>query len=436
MDFTTSTISTSPESFYGIVKSNFMKLINSNSVAVIGQGYVGLPLALEAAKAGWNVIGVEKSETRCMSINSGKSPIEGVEDHQIIKYLNIGRYICVGEMSLISNCSVIILCLPTPLSKTHKPDLTYLIDGVTEAAKYISSGALVISESTSYPGTLRELIKPLILKNWAIDNPQPYFAAAPERVNPGDLVWNLKNTPRVVGGIDQESTTKAIDFYRSFCDTVIEVSSPEIAEASKLLENTFRQVNIALVNELTQVFSSAGLDINSIINAASSKPYGFFPFKPGVGVGGHCIPIDPIYLASWAKNFGIETTLIERADVINNNMPNFVGDKAIKLLGENLERQRVLIIGVTYKSGVSDLRETPILKLIHFLRSKKVEVAWYDPLVKIWGVETSVTLDWQCDLIIVAQSVNDIEMTKIISKSTKILDCTNSVPDNDKLYRL
>ena len=252
-------------------------------LAIIGQGYVGLPLALAAVDAGWTVIGVDNFEAKVAQINSGSSPVEDISDSQLKAAIAKGAYKATTDYSAVSQASVITICVPTPLDENREPDLALLRSAATGIAPYVSNETLVVSESTSYPGTLRDIIVPIINSHKPKDSLTVFFSSAPERVNPGDPVWNQKNTPRLVGSIDQESQQRALAFYESICDAAVSVSSPEVAEAAKLLENTFRLVNIALVNEFTQLCSASGINVHEVIDAASSKPYGFMPFRPGVG---------------------------------------------------------------------------------------------------------------------------------------------------------
>jgi UDP-N-acetyl-D-glucosamine dehydrogenase len=397
------------------------------TVAIIGQGYVGLPLAMAAIEAGWNVIGVDNSEPKIAQINAGSSPVEDISDSQLKDAIASGAYNATTDFSAVSQASVITICVPTPLNDSREPDLTLLRSAVTGIAKYVSNETLVVSESTSYPGTLRDIIIPMVNSLKSKDANTIYFASAPERVNPGDPVWNQKNTPRLVGAFDDMSLAKALEFYRSICDAVVPVSTPEIAEAAKLLENTFRLVNIALVNEFTQLCNTSGINVHEVIDAAASKPYGFMPFRPGVGVGGHCIPVDPLYLTWWARQHGSRATFVETADSINQAMPKYVAERALALVDPSKSRPKVLILGVAYKPGVGDVRETPASELRANLNSRGADVAWHDPLVAIWEGTDSVDLDWECDVAILATMQPGLNVEKLAKRGVKILDCTNSL---------
>ena len=398
----------------------------SRVLAIIGQGYVGLPLAMAAVDAGWTVVGIDNFEAKVAQINSGKSPVEDISDTQLQAALTSGAYRASSDFSSITKASVITICVPTPLNEKREPDLSLLQSAALAIAPYISNETLVVSESTSYPGTLRDVIIPTVDSFKPKDSVNIYFASAPERVNPGDQVWNQKNTPRLVGAIDAASQVKALAFYESICDAAVSVSTPEVAEAAKLLENTFRLVNIALINEFTQLCAATGINVHEVIDAASSKPYGFMPFRPGVGVGGHCIPVDPLYLTWWARRNGTRAEFVETADSINRDMPKYVGQRALELVGSSITKPRVLILGVAYKPGVSDVRETPVAEVREYLKSKGAEVAWHDPLVLNWEGSKPVNIEWECDVAILAISQQGIDLKTLVSRGTPILDCTNS----------
>jgi UDP-N-acetyl-D-glucosamine dehydrogenase len=398
-------------------------------LAIIGQGYVGLPLAMAAVDSGWRVIGVDNFAAKVTQINGGSSPVEDVSDGQLQAALSSGAYKATIDFSEVALAEVITLCVPTPLDERREPDLNLLRSAATGIAPFVSNETLVVSESTSYPGTLRDIIVPIVQGNKPEASKTVYFASAPERVNPGDLVWNQKNTPRLVGAIDPESRARALDFYNSFCDAVVSVSTPEIAEAAKLLENTFRLVNIALINEFTQLCSASGINVHEVIDAAASKPYGFMPFRPGVGVGGHCIPVDPLYLTWWARLHGGEATIVEAANLINHEMPRYVAERALDLVNPNTQNPRVLILGVAYKPGVGDVRETPVSELREHLITKGAVVAWHDPLVPIWQGSEPVDLDWECDVAILSTKQPGMDVDQLVTRGIQILDCTNSIND-------
>ena len=397
-------------------------------LAIIGQGYVGLPLAMAAVDAGWTVSGVDNFEAKVAQINGGSSPVEDISNTQLQAAIAKGVYRATIDVSEVSSASVITICVPTPLDNKREPDLTLLRSAATGIAPFVSNETLVVSESTSYPGTLRDIIIPIINSLKPKDSAMLYFASAPERVNPGDPVWNQKNTPRLVGAIDEKSQQRALAFYESICDAAVLVSTPEVAEAAKLLENTFRLVNIALINEFTQLCSASGINVFEVIDAASSKPYGFMPFRPGVGVGGHCIPVDPLYLTWWARQNGEKADFVESADSINHAMPKYVAERALSLVDSSIKNPKVLILGVAYKPGVSDIRETPVSELRDHLKAQGADVAWHDPLVPVWEGSKPVDLDWECDVAILATKQPGMEVDRLIARGVQILDCTNSFP--------
>ena len=404
-----------------------MSAQKSRTLAIIGQGYVGLPLAMAAVDAGWSVIGVDNFEAKVTQINSGSSPVEDISDSQLQAALAKGAYKATSDFSTVAQASVITICVPTPLDDGREPDLTLLRSAATEVAPFVSNETLVVSESTSYPGTLRDIIIPIVNARKPTESKTLYFASAPERVNPGDPAWNQRNTPRLVGSIDEDSQIRALAFYKSICDAAICVSKPEVAEAAKLLENTFRLVNIALINEFTQLCAASGINVHEVIDAASTKPYGFMPFRPGVGVGGHCIPVDPLYLTWWARQNGELAEFVELADSINHAMPKYVADRALALADSSITKPRGLILGVAYKSGVGDVRETPVLELRNHLKEEGAVVAWHDPLVTWWEDSKPVDLDWECDVAILATRQPGMDIERLIAKGVQILDCTNSL---------
>ena len=395
-------------------------------LAIIGQGYVGLPLAMAAVDAGWLVIGIEKSAPRVDQLNSGSSPVEDISNTRLAAAISAKKYFASNNPADVSAASVVTICVPTPLNDAREPDLELLESATREVAPHLSNETLLVSESTSYPGTLREVIIPIVNTAKPKEATTLYFASAPERVNPGDPIWDQKNTPRLVGGIDEESQKLALTFYNSICDSVVATSTPEIAEAAKILENTFRLVNIAMINEFTQLCSSQGINVHEVINAAATKPYGFMPFRPGVGIGGHCIPVDPLYLTWWARKGGQVASLVERSDEIANQMPVYVAERALALIKTVVGTPKVLIMGVAYKPGVGDVRETPASALRAALVERGAEVAWVDPLVPLWEGTKPVTEAWDCDVAIVATNQPGLRVGLLIERNVPVLDCTNN----------
>ena len=400
--------------------------MREKTLAIIGQGYVGLPLAMAAVDAGWSVIGIEKSASRVDQLNSGSSPVEDISDSRLTAAITSKKYVASNNPADVSSASVITICVPTPLNQSREPDLELLESATKDVAPYLENGSLLVSESTSYPGTLREVIIPIVNSLKSVTTESLYFASAPERVNPGDPVWDQKNTPRLVGGIDEESQKRALAFYNSICDSVVATSTPEIAEAAKILENTFRLVNIAMINEFTQLCSAQGINVHEVINAAATKPYGFMPFRPGVGIGGHCIPVDPLYLTWWARKGGQAASLVERSDEIANQMPIYVAERALALTMRSINSPKVLIMGVAYKPGVGDVRETPASALRAALVARGAEVAWVDPLVPLWEGTKPVTEEWVCDVAIVATNQQGLDVKSLLARGIPVLDCTNN----------
>ena len=413
-----------------------MTNVSQKSLAIIGQGYVGLPLAMAAVESGWRVIGLDNSSSRVEELNRGLSPVEDISDESLSNALKSGSYKASSTYEDIANADVVAICVPTPLDDKREPNLSALRGATISSAPYLKNGALLVSESTSYPGTLRTEVIPLIEKNRPTGTSYLFFATAPERVNPGDQVWNQKNTPRLVSGIDKESHEKAIDFYRSICDAVIPVETPEIAEAAKLLENTFRLVNIGFINEFTKLCAPAGIDVNKVITAAASKPYGFMPFRPGVGVGGHCIPVDPLYLTWWAKQNNLYSPMVDLAEKTNTEMHKYVADRALKLIKSNKQKARILLLGVAYKAGVSDTRETPHSHLRAHLIHLGHEVEWMDPLVSTWEGSNPTSDLSGFDVAILAVNQPELPIGELQRVATPILDCTNSYPGQSGIQTL
>jgi UDP-N-acetyl-D-glucosamine dehydrogenase len=413
-----------------------MASVSQKSLAIIGQGYVGLPLAMAAVESGWKVIGLDNSSSRVEELNRGRSPVEDISDESLSNALKSGSYKASSAYEDIANADVVTICVPTPLDDKREPNLSALRGATISCAPYLKNGALLVSESTSYPGTLRIEVIPLIEKNRPTGTSYLFFATAPERVNPGDQVWNQKNTPRLVSGIDKESHEKAMDFYRSICDTVIPVETPEIAEAAKLLENTFRLVNIGFINEFSKLCGSAGIDVNKVVTAASSKPYGFMPFRPGVGVGGHCIPVDPLYLTWWAKQNNLSSPMVNLAEKTNTEMHKYVADRALKLIKSNKQKARILLLGVAYKAGVSDTRETPVSYLRAHLIHLGHEVEWIDPLVSTWEGRNPTSDLSGFDVAILAVNQPELPIGELQRFATPILDCTNSYPGQSGIQAL
>jgi UDP-N-acetyl-D-glucosamine dehydrogenase len=392
-------------------------------VAVIGQGYVGLTIAIDAAINGCDVVGFDLNSTLVSSLNAGKSHIEGVSNQNLNDVITHGKYLATTDPLAINGSDVIVIAVPTPLDADRNPDLSFVHAAADLIAEFVTSPALIINESTSYPGTLREEIASRITEV------NHLFASSPERVDPGNTTWGTRNTPRLIGGLTPEAVVRARHFYSTFCDNLIEVSSPEVAEAAKIFENTFRQVNIALVNEFAQISDALGISTREVIEAASSKPYGFMPFTPSAGVGGHCIPVDPSYLAFVADQVGIPATFIKRANEVNLGMPAYVVKRVMAGAGGSIAGKSVIVVGVSYKSNIADVRETPAAAVIDLLRKEGASVVWHDDLVGTWRGEDSAPLTAHQIAVLVTKhdqvNLDDIKL------SSYVFDCTGSIAGAD-----
>jgi UDP-N-acetyl-D-glucosamine dehydrogenase len=405
---------------------------SSKSVAIIGQGYVGLPLAYALCKAGYQVQGIDSDALRVRIVAEGKSPIEDVSDAQVLEMITSGRFAISQDISLISISEAVVICVPTPIDNDQVPDLTALREAVTSVAQSAKPGALIINESTSYPGTVRNLIFNIFKK---IRPEEEFdFACAPERVDPGNKTWGHQNTPRLVGGLSERALARAEVLYRDVCAEVVKVSSPEVAELAKLLENSFRQVNIALVTEFARIAHKASVDIHEVIDAAATKPYGFMKFVPSIGVGGHCIPVDPMYLSWFARENGLAAELVDVAQKINNSQPLKVADRAEELLGE--KKGKILILGMGYKPKTGDTRESPSVEVLYLLRKRGHEVKWRDSFVKEFTGEKSHDSLLGFDLIIIAQSDSSYNSSEFISQDVKVLDCTGALRHIPGVFQL
>jgi UDP-N-acetyl-D-glucosamine dehydrogenase len=384
----------------------------NRQISIIGQGYVGLPIAMAACEAGYQVIGIDTDRKKIEQLKSGISGLEDVSNQSVSKYLKPGKYQPTTEFEAISNSKVILICVPTPLNVDNLPDLSYVKSATNEISKYLCKDSLVILESTVGPGTTRDFMIPILEKGSGMPRQDFHVAFSPERIDPLNQNWNVFNTPKIIAGLTEESKQLAMNFYSRFVKTLVPVDSLEIAETAKLLENSFRLVNISFINEIAQFCQKLGVDVNSVIEAASTKPYGYMPFYPSLGVGGHCIPVDPIYLANKAQQIGATSRFIEVATNINLEMPTYFTDIAEKKLG-SLNNKRVLIIGVSYKTDVSDVRQTPVSGLIEVLRNRGALVSWHDDLVKEWAGEKSVPLSPDYDLAILATPHSYLDLSKI-----------------------
>jgi UDP-N-acetyl-D-glucosamine dehydrogenase len=370
-------------------------------ISIIGQGYVGLPLAIAASKVGFTVNGIDIDQIKISDLNKGISPIEDISNSEMKSAITSGYYKASSETYIDPSMEIICICVPTPLGSNHQPDLEILKAATTDVGKNLKPGMLVIIESTIQPGTTRNVVVPILEKESGLSRDNFLVAYSPERIDPMNKKFTIKNTPKLVAGLTPEAATKAKEFYSKFIDQVDVCDSLEVAETAKLLENSFRLVNISFINELAMFCQKIGIDVNDVIKAASTKPYGFMPFYPSVGVGGHCIPVDPLYLAEAARAAGAPTRFIELADEINLAMPTYFVGRASEMLG-GLKDKKVLVIGVSYKPNVADVRETPVEALITGLAKSGAVVSWHDDLVKNWNGQSSVALGSGFDLAILA----------------------------------
>jgi UDP-N-acetyl-D-glucosamine dehydrogenase len=393
-------------------------------VSIIGQGYVGLTISVFAAEH-HTVVGYDKNKNVVDALNEGKSHIEGVESVDLARLIAAGKFMATTDSFDIADSDVVVIAVPTPLTKDRKPDLTFVQDACKTIGENLKTSALIINESTSFPGTVRNLIKPLIEKHSG-GVVEHMYAVSPERVDPGRSDWNQKNTPRLYAGLTPEASKAVCDFYSTFCDELVEVSSPEVAESAKLFENTFRQVNIALVNEFAQIAHALGISVYETLDAAATKPYGFMKFMPSAGVGGHCIPVDPSYLAHTAAELGIPATFIERANEVNLEMAKYVVDRVRSDNGGSLKDKTVQVVGVAYKPNVADVRETPAELVIEELKAAGANVTWSDDLVSKWMGEKSATLGGaDIALVVTLHAVTDPDA--VLKSAPYVFDTTGKV---------
>jgi UDP-N-acetyl-D-glucosamine dehydrogenase len=389
-------------------------------VAIIGQGYVGQPLALEVVRAGYEVIGVDVDSSTLTALAFGQPGTGALSPPDSLKLTSSQDYLITDEIAAVANASIVILAVPTPLDEERHPDTSILEAAATSLVPHLLPGTLVINESTSYPGTLRNLLAPILQSR----DPSILLATAPERVDPASREFTLANTLRLVAGLTSEATAQAKDFYATIVQQVEVVASPEIAEAAKLFENTFRQVNIALVNELAQICHLLGIPVWDVIEAASTKPFGFMSFHPSAGVGGHCIPVDPSYLSWSAEQAGGAAKFINLANEVNLSMPTFVVKRVIEIFGGSITGKKIRILGVAYKPDVADTRETPARSIIAQLRDEGAEVSWHDPHVETWMNETSAPLVGNYDLALLVTDHYVMHVPSVIGSGALLFDTT------------
>jgi UDP-N-acetyl-D-glucosamine dehydrogenase len=397
------------------------------NLSVIGQGYVGLTVAMSAAENGHTVVGFDLNKSLIDDLLNGSSYVPGINENQLLSLIKAGLYSPTTNEENIQNSEVVIVAVPTPLDSMRNPDLSYLEAATKLIARNVKKSALIVNESTSYPGTLRNFIKPILDEG---SNRKFLLAVAPERVDPGNLKWNIRNTPRVIAGLSDEATSEAIAFYSTFCSSIYKAPNPEVAEASKLLENSFRQVNIALVNEFSEIANLIGFSASEAVKAASTKPFGFMPFYPSIGVGGHCIPVDPNYLRYAAREFGSNTKLIELANQINLSMAKSVANRIREQFNGELKDISIQLAGIAYKPGVPDLRESPALLLMEELSKLGANVSWCDPLVSEFNNSVGGPLDPNIDLGLVITPQEGIDFSIWKKAGTKVFDLS----PNEKFY--
>ncbi len=424
----------------------------SARIAVLGLGYVGLPLAVVFAETGFSVTGIDTAEDKIDSIMRGESHIQDVSSEQLARLVSSGKLNATTEFSVLQDIEAVSICVPTPLRKTGDPDLSFIMDATEDLARYIHPGMIVVLESTTYPGTTREILLPKFEEaSGLIAGEDFYLAFSPERVDPGRKDWTTLNTPKIIGGITPTCSEVAATWYSQALQTVIQVSSSEVAEMVKLLENTFRMINIGLVNEMAMMCDRLGVDVWDVIDAAATKPFGFMKFTPGPGLGGHCIPIDPLYLSWKLRTLNYTARFIELASEINTSMPIYVVAKIQDALNEQrkpLKGSHVLVLGAAYKPDIADLRESPALDVIGLLEHKGAQVSYHDPYIarlqhddweKTSVSDLSETLR-DVDCVVIITNHSDYDYAAILREAELIVDTRNAIGDigqgNPKVHKL
>jgi UDP-N-acetyl-D-glucosamine dehydrogenase len=432
------------------IQNDLLGKIRSRSarVGVVGLGYVGLPLAVEFAQSGFSVTGIDLQQSKVDQINSGESYVGDVDSNTVRVLVADKKLSATSDFSAIAELDTVNICVPTPLRKTKDPDMTYIVSACREIGEYFHPGMLVILESTTYPGTTEEVVLPMLARNDVRVGRDFFLCFSPERIDPGNSRFQTRNIPKVVGGVTPECTNVGATFYSQALERVIPVSSTQVAEMVKLLENTFRMINIALVNEVAIMCDRLGINVWEVIEAAATKPFGFMPFYPGPGLGGHCIPIDPFYLSWKTRQAGIEARFIELAGYINGQMPRFVLEKiqdALNDRGKALKGSRIHVLGVAYKRDVDDVRESPALDVLHLLIRRGVRVSYTDshvPILRIDDVELSScalpsALD-ECDCTVIITDHGDVDYETVLDRAKLVVDTRNALKgmSSPKLVRL
>lgn len=407
-------------------------------IGVVGLGYVGLPLAVEFAEAGFTVVGIDISVEKVEQLNAGHSYIPDVPTAQLALLVAAGKFRAVTDYAALAGVDAVSICVPTPLRKTKDPDMSYVIQAVEQVTRYAHPGMLIVLESTTYPGTTEELIEPTLRDAGFVIGGDIFVAFSPERIDPANPRYNVRNTPKVVGGVTEACTQAAAALYSPAVDRVVPVSSPTTAEMVKLLENTFRAVNIGLVNEIALMCNKLGINVWEVIEAAKTKPFGFMPFYPGPGLGGHCIPIDPLYLSWKLKTLNYTARFIELASEINASMPNYVVSKIADALNDDsksIRGSKVVVLGVAYKRDVDDVRESPALDVVHLLREKGAQVVYHDPHVPSFRLEDSTRMEstaYSSDLIagsdcvVIITDHKGIDWDDVMASASLIVDSRNA----------
>jgi UDP-N-acetyl-D-glucosamine dehydrogenase len=422
------------------MKERLLAHINDKSakIGVIGLGYVGLPLAVEFGKAGFHVVGYDVSQRVVDLLMSGKSHIQDVPSEEVAALVKAGKFTATTDETRLRELEAISIAVPTPLVKTRDPDMSYVLSARDTILRNVHPGLLIVLESTTYPGTTRELFQPSLEEKGLTVGEDVFLAFSPERVDPGNPVYHTKNTPKVVGGITPACTELATAMYASSIDTIVGVSSPEAAELTKLLENTFRAVNIGMVNEMAIMCDKLGVDVYEVIEAASTKPFGFMKFTPGPGIGGHCIPLDPHYLAWKMRTLNYKTRFIDLASEINSQMPAFVMEKITLALNEDrkpVNGSRALVIGVAYKKNIDDVRESPALDVIRLLGTHGADVVFHDPFISViredghemHGIELTDKELEKADVVVIVTDHTGIDYQRIVDKASLVVDTRNAL---------
>lgn len=420
-------------------------------VGVIGVGYVGLPLCMEMARAGFRVIGFDVDGRKVTSLNQGSSHIGDITSEEVATEVQAGRFRATTDFGELAGCDAVSICVPTPLNKTKDPDISYIVAATEQLEKRLHAGMLVILESTTYPGTTHDLVLPMLQRTGLKVGQDFYLAFSPERVDPGQGRWGIRNTPKVIGGVTPSCTEMSVALYGTFIERMVPVTSTQSAETVKLLENTFRAVNIALVNEVAIICKKLKMDVWEVIDAAATKPFGFMPFYPGPGLGGHCIPIDPLYLSWVLKSLNYNARFIELASSINGAMPNFVVEMVGDALNDSqksLNGSNVLVLGVAYKRDISDMRESPALDIIADLRHKKANVSYHDPYVPELEVDggryVSQPIEGQnlaaYDCVVIVTDHRCFDYQDVVNRSRLVIDTRNAtrtvVDGREKIRKL